>query len=74
MSKDGGRDTNKDKLISLIIRKDTYKDTKPYLLDLLALKEYSPPHAEKPSAPRGRPSRTSSPPTTTPRPNSTPCG
>ncbi len=29
---------SKDKLISLIIRKDTYKDTKPYLEDILNLK------------------------------------
>ncbi len=32
---------NKDKLISLIIRKETYKDTKPFLNDLAAGKEYS---------------------------------
>jgi hypothetical protein len=74
MSKDGGRDTNKDKLISLIIRKDTYKDTKPYLLDLLGLKEYSHPHAARQSGLRDRPSRIFSRPTTTPKPSCTPCG
>ncbi len=30
---------NKDKLISLIIRKETYKDTKAYLNELAAGKE-----------------------------------
>lgn len=30
---------SKDKLISLIIKKETYKDTKAYLIDLEGLKE-----------------------------------
>jgi len=29
---------NKDKLISVIIKKETYKDTKPYLEDIQAMK------------------------------------
>lgn len=52
---------NKDKLISLIIRKETYKDTKPFLNDLAAGKEYFKSQLEVQLKSQRKLSETSSP-------------
>ena len=65
---------DKDKLIGMIIKKETYKNTKPVLNDIQRKKEYKFIHVGKPSTFPFQPSSIFSRMTTMLRPNSTQFG